>query len=109
MLKLSATTGTSQPWLAGQAAHLESSGTLETIFTNLGPLDLTDSTVGMAHMLPHGQLTSSRERGFIVKMHHLQRMGWDRSGEKKPKLQRESTGCLVACPQALLAHVACTI
>lgn len=42
----------------GQAAHLESPVTLEAIFTNLGPLDLTFSTVGMAHMLPQGQLTS---------------------------------------------------
>lgn len=48
-----------------QAAHLESFGTLETVFTNLGPLDLTYSTVGMAHMLPHGQLTPSRERYLL--------------------------------------------
>lgn len=46
---------------------------------------------------------------FIVKMHHLKGMGWDRSREKKPKLQRDRTCCLAACPQALLAHIACTI
>lgn len=53
--------------------------------------------------------TPPPESRIYCKMHHLKGMGWDRSGDKKPKLQRERTCCLAACPQALLAHVACTI
>lgn len=49
------------------------------------------------------------ESGIYCTVHHLKGMGWDRSWEKKPKLHGERTCCLAACPQALLAHIACTI